>query len=160
MQTNMGDSVQSLSMHQPVMVLFLRHFGCTFCRESLSDLSKVRNKIEISGTKVVLVHMIDKQSATAILTQYSLHDIPQVSDPEGILYKRFNLKRGGIRQLFGLQVLLRGFKAGVIDRHGLGKEQGDIFQMPGIFLLKNGQVLKKYLHGRASDRPDYENLAC
>ena len=155
-----GMDLLEMSEKWPTMVVFLRHFGCTFCRESLSDLAKVRNKIEISGTKIVLVHMIDEDTATNVLTEYKLHDIPQVSDPEGILYKRFNLKRGGIRELFGLKVLLRGFKAGVIDKHGIGKEQGDIFQMPGIFILKNGQVLKKYLHARASDRPDYENLAC
>jgi hypothetical protein len=36
---------------------------------------------------------------------------------------------------------------------------GDGFQMPGIFLLFHGEVLRSYRHQTAADRPDYVDLA-
>ncbi|MFN8816592.1 MAG: hypothetical protein ACK5ZV_07645, partial [bacterium] len=36
--TSGGQSVAELSMRSPVLMVFLRHFGCTFCREALADV--------------------------------------------------------------------------------------------------------------------------
>ena len=37
-----GPSLEQLSHDRPQLVVFLRHFGCTFCRESLADLAEKR----------------------------------------------------------------------------------------------------------------------
>jgi hypothetical protein len=65
------------------------------------------------------------------------------------------LERGDFTQLFGPKVWLRGFKAGLLGNHGVGAPEGDVAQMPGVFLLFHGETLKSYRHQSAADRPDY-----
>jgi hypothetical protein len=140
--------------------VFLRHFGCTFCREALTDIKRQRKVIEISGTRIVLVHMVDDDTAREALRPYGLDDLLRLSDPELKLYRAFGLERGTVRQLFGPRVWLRGIVAGLFGRHGVGALAGDGFQMPGVFLIRRGKVEAAYIHRTASDRPDYAGLAC
>ena len=53
---------------------------------------------------------------------------------------------------------MRGFTAGVINGHGVGSQLGDGFQMPGVFIIREGEVREEFIHKLASDRPDYEQL--
>ena len=39
-----GRTLQQLSDSQPVLVVFLRHSGCTFCREAVADLVREQNQ--------------------------------------------------------------------------------------------------------------------
>lgn len=158
--TSEGTDLQELSEQQPTMVVMLRHFGCTFCREALTELAQIHGKIERKGTKLVLVHMLeDEDMAHEQLYKYGLEDVTTISDPEEILYKRFKLRKGTFSQLLGITDLYRGFVAGVLKGHGLGKEMGDIMQMPGVFLLYNGEIVKSFIHKHSSDKPPYLELA-
>ena len=161
MVTNEGTSVAELSFGQPVMVVFLRHFGCTFCREALSDLAKQRPHIEAeTGIKLVLVHMADRALAERYFQRYDLEGVAHISDPGCEFYTAFGLTKGNFQQLFGLRSWVRGFEAGILDGHGVGSRQlGDGFQMPGIFVLFEGEVREAFVHKLASDRPDYSQLA-
>jgi len=158
-ETSEGIDLQEMSKKSPTLVVFLRHFGCTFCREALQDLANCKENIDIFGTRMVLVHMLDEKVASKELEKYGLKNLPHISDPESILYKKFKLRRGTTRQLFGLKVWIRGLEAGILKGHGIGKAKGDIYQMPGVFLLKDGKVVKKYIHRSAADRPDYKKIA-
>lgn len=158
--TSEGIDLEATSMTQPTLVVMLRHFGCTFCREALSELAEIRGRIERKGTKLVLVHMLeDEDLAHEQLYKYGLEDVATISDPEEILYKRFKLKKGSLNQLLGIKDLYRGFIAGVIHGHGIGKEMGDMMQMPGVFLIYKGEVIKSFVHEHSSDRPPYLELA-
>lgn len=159
MQTNLGESVAELSRQQPVLLIFLRHFGCTFCREALGDIANQRNDFAEKNVKVVLVHMTDNDVADKYFKKYELEGIHHVSDPQCEFYKAFGLLKGNFHQLFGLQSWIRGFEAGVIEGHWVGYQQlGDGFQMPGAFSLHNGEVVNAFVHKIASDRPDYWKL--
>lgn len=151
-------SIFEHSKLRPVLLVFLRHVGCTFCREALADLSAHRDRIEASGTQVVLVHMGNEDTAEAILTKYQLGDIPRVWDPKLSLYRAFGLEKGAWSQLFGPKVWWRGFEAGFLGKHGMGGADGDVTQMPGVFLVFHGEILKSYRHQSAADRPDYVAL--
>lgn len=158
-ETSEDISLEEMSHRWPTLIVFLRHFGCTFCREALKDIAELRRNIEVKGTRIVLVHMIDQETASKELVKFGLGDIPHISDPESMLYKKFKLQRGSLSQLFGLKVLVRGVISGILNKNGQGKEMGDIYQMPGVFLIRKGQVVKTYIHKTAADRPDYEDLA-
>lgn len=158
MQTRAGHNLLHLSHEQPVMLIFLRHFGCTFCRESLDDLSRHRLEIETMGTRLVLVHMSDYPTAEKYLHRYQLYDIDHISDPECSYYAAFKLAKGSLTQLFGLRSWIRGFEVGVLNGHGIGRQIGDGFQMPGVFMIHNGQVKESFIHKQASSRPDYVSL--
>ncbi|WKN33237.1 SelL-related redox protein [Porifericola rhodea] len=158
-RTEEGKSLYELSMQKPVYLMFLRHFGCTFCREALSDLKQYRREIEAQGMSIVLVHMSSSEEATLFFDKYKLNSIHQISDSECVLYRTFQLNRGSFRQLFGIRAWVRGLQAGIIRTQGIGVLAGDGFRMPGIFVIYKGEILKSYRHRHAADRPDYLALA-
>ncbi len=158
MVTNEGISLKKMSENQPVLLVFLRRFGCTFCREALDDLSKTRPQIEKRGVKVVFVHMSNNKEAEQYFKKYKLPNSVHVSDPECRFYKAFGLVKGNFRQLFGLSVMMRGFKLAMEKGYGIGF-LGDGFQMPGIFLLQKSRVVNSYIHDTAADKPDYFEIA-
>lgn len=157
--TNKGASLALLSESSPVLLVFLRHFGCTFCREALTSLTRDRVTIEALGTTIVLVHMVDEATASEVTKKYRLNDLHRISDPDKTLYDSFALERGNFWQLLGLKVLFRGFIAGVIGRNSIGAPQGDYAQLPGVFLIYKGEVVKSYRHHTAADTPDYIFMA-
>ncbi len=158
MVTNTGATLLELSERQPVLLVFLRHFGCTFCREALADIANRREDIEAGGTQIVFVHMTENEIAERYFMRYKLEGATHISDPERKYYAAFGLVRGNLTQLFGLQSWIRGFEAGVLEGHGVGPLLGDGFQMPGVFVIKDGEIRESFIHKLASDRPDYEEL--
>lgn len=156
--TNEGFDLKTLSAKQPILLVFLRHFGCTFCREAMSDIAKIRTNIVALGLNPVIVHMAKEEIACDYFEKYKLSGITHISDPDLSLYEYFGLSKGTFGQLYGLKVWLRGLKAGLIDGHGgpkLDKDLGDYSQMPGLFILKNGELKAQFHHHSAADRPDY-----
>jgi len=158
MITNKGNTLGELSDRQPVMLVFLRHFGCTFCREALSDIAKERQTIEQEGSNLVFVHMTDNEIADRYFQRYGLEGVEHISDPACNYYAAFGLTKGTFNQLFGLQSWIRGFSAGVMEGHGVGLQLGDGFQMPGIFIIHEGVLKDSFIHKLASDRPNYRDL--
>ena len=158
MVTNEGASLLMYSKEQPVLLVFLRHFGCTFCREALSDISKRRQNIEEFGTKIIFVHMASKEIAERYFGRYDLEGATHISDPECKFYAAFGLVKGNFNELFGLSSWIRGFSAGVIKGHGVGPQLGDGFQMPGVFVIQDGEIKESFIHKLASDRPNYFEL--
>jgi len=158
-RTQNGASLAELASRSPVLLVFLRHTGCTFCREALSDLSAARERLERKGIRIVLVHLGSQNAALEAVARYGLGDVDRIGDPERRLYAAFGLKRGGWRQLAGWKALWRGVQAGLFAGHGLGRPRGDVRQMPGIFFLNRGAVALSWRHRTAADRPDYERFA-
>lgn len=159
-RSHRGASLYELSLSKPTLVVFLRHAGCTFCREALTELGKHREALENQGVELAIVHMSEPLNGTLMSSRYGLSGIHRFSDPSCMLYRSFGLERGRLWQLFGPIVWWRGFFAGVVKGHGIGKLEGDGFQMPGVFLLSRGRVVEGYQATTAADRPDYLAIAC
>lgn len=161
---NGSQSLAEIADEQPVLLVFLRFFGCSFCREAISDIAKRRKKLEAQGFRVVFVHMAaDAEIAEKFFKKYKLYPIDHISDPEKVFYRAFGLGRGTPQQLFGLMNWIRGFQASVLEGHGATasfsqEELGDGFQMPGVFVLHRGEVRKSFVHQHPYDRPDYEDI--
>lgn len=160
MMTQKDERLLDLTFAQPVMLVFLRQLGCTFCREALADIAKERKRIEGLGTKIVLVHMAAAEVAEEFFDKFDLPGIDHISDPECNYYRSFGLGKGTFTQLFGLSTWIRGFDIGVVRGYGLeyGSHLGDSFQMPGVFILQDGEIKESYIHKLASSRPDYHEL--
>jgi peroxiredoxin len=154
-----GRSLQELTTERPHLVVFLRHFGCTFCRETLADLVDRRHDIEAHGLGIALIHMGDETEAAAFLSHYGLDDLSRIADPGQHLYRAARLHRGSLWQLLGPKVWWRALAGGALREHGVGRLLGDGFQMPGAFVVSEGQVLYEFRHRSAADRPDYLELA-
>jgi len=159
MFTNKGETLLNLSNNNPVLLVFLRHFGCIFCKEALIDISKSKADIEAGGISIVFVHMTDFETADKQFLKFGLIDPTHISDPDCKFYEAFGLIKGNFNQLFGLQSLIRGFSIGIKEGQTPGSLIGDGFQMPGVFVIVNGEIKERFIHRLSSDRPDYLQLA-
>ncbi len=159
MVTNQEQDLLSLSRNRTVMLVFLRHFGCVFCKEALSDLAERQSVIKNKGIELVFVHMSEKDVAEDYFKRYRLAKSVHISDPFCQYYAAFGIVKGNFSQLYGLRTWIRGFAA---KRQGheleLARALGDSTQMPGIFIIKDGTVVDKFIHKHASDRPDYDEI--
>ncbi|MEM1135092.1 MAG: SelL-related redox protein [Bacteroidota bacterium] len=158
--TQNGISLATLQNNTPLLLVFLRHFGCTFCKEALGDLAKEKDCLEQQyKVKIAFVHMADEQYAASYFKQYGLENAYRISDPTCSLYKSFELGRANFAQVFGWENWKRGAAAFFKKGHGVGKLVGDGFRMPGVFLLHRSKILQSYKHKTAADLPPYESLA-
>jgi thiol-disulfide isomerase/thioredoxin len=156
--TNKGENVKELVQNEEVLLVFLRHFGCTFCRETMASLAKDRYKLECKGAKIVVVHMAHPKVANEMLDVYGLHNISHISDKDRVLYRLYGLKKASIRAMFGIKNWWRAFDAGLLKGHLIGSPIGNPYQMPGVFVFKNNQLHNKYIYRHVSDRPNFLKL--
>ena len=99
-----------------------------------------------------------EEQARPLFERFGLGDVERVADPDRSLYRAFGLERGGLLQLFGPRVVARGI-GGLLRGYGVGRTVGDGWQLPGVFLLRDGRVLRGFRHATAADLPDFEELA-
>ncbi len=156
--TDQGESLLQLSESAPRLVIFLRHTGCIFCRETLGDLRKLQSGIEAKGVKLVLVHMGMPDEGEELAERYGLRGVDMIGDPLRELYQAFQLPQGTFVQLFGPKVALRGFVA-TLKGHMQGFFHGDALQLPGAFVVSRGAILRAHRHEHVGDHPDYIALA-
>ncbi len=80
-----------------------------------------------------------------------------IADPDARLYDAFGLTRGGLLQILGPAVILRGFQS-LFQGHKVGKPVGDVRRMPGYFLIDAGKVVWYYEPGDSADHPDWSTI--
>lgn len=158
LRTQTGEMLSGLSRQSPVLVIFLRHCGCTFAREALDDIARHRLEIALAGVAIVLVHMQTDDAARELFARYKLDDLPRISDPDQKLYQAFELQRGSVWQVMGPANFLAGIRS-LLKGNLAAVPSADIFQLPGAFLIQDGRILNAFRGHTSSERPDYVALA-
>lgn len=141
-----------------VLVVLLRSFGCTFCREAMADVARVRPQLAAAGVRLAFVHGATPEEAEPFFAKYRLTDVVRVSDPTLAHYRAFGLGRTGAQALIDPVVWARGAVCAIA--HGFGAQPGELLrQLPGVFVVRRNAVLAEYRHQSPADRPDYVSLA-
>lgn len=151
----------SLSGKKPQIVFFMRHAGCTFCREALERIHSLSAQFQEVGAQVRLVHMgSDGLSDFAELTRkYSSSSGWVLEADQGrALYQLMGLSRGTWNQIFSLKSVIRALQAGVLGRKGVGALEGDGFMMPGVFVWQDGKQVFSWKALEASESFPYEAI--
>lgn len=154
-QLSSGETLTEASRDQTLVLVFLRHFGCTFTRQILKGLQNLQNEASQRGARLVLVHMLQSGRETTYLGERS--GVARIADPRCELYRSFGLGKGGFLELFGPRVWWRGAVA-VFKGCGVGHLAGDGLQMPGAFLFRNGRIVSAQPAHSAADLPDLGQL--
>lgn len=156
--TAAGINIDELSHQKQVLLVFLRHFGCTFCREAMEEIAELDAQVDHHKVDIILVHMATNEVAQRYFQKYKISHLDHISDTECQLYRQFGLVKGNFNQLFGFRSWIRGLDAGIIKGHGWGVQLGDGFQMPGVFTIFEGKVVSEFRHRFVSDKPDYKSM--
>jgi hypothetical protein len=107
---------------------------------------------------LAFVHQVSEAQAAPVFARYGLADAPRVSDPANDLYRAFALRRGTLGQLLNRSIIRRGFEA-FRAGHWNGRLAGEGARLGGVFLVRDGRVVRSVRHTTAADRPDYVALA-
>lgn len=153
-----GVPLAERSRTTPILLAFVRHLGCTYCREMLSDLAAATPELRARGVEPVVVHMASPAEGRVFLARHGLGDVAAVSDPACELYRAFGLHRGTLGQLLGVKAVARFPAAGLAAGHGVGFQVGDALRMPGVFVVENGEVVRAFRHDSVADRADFCEL--
>jgi thiol-disulfide isomerase/thioredoxin len=156
-----GRTLLELTQESPVLLLFLRHFGCSFCRETLDRVSQIRSKLEVKGVRPVFVHLATPERAKPYFDYYHLSDVERVSNPDASLYRNpvFGLGRTNPFSHFLRPTVVKAWLTGAIRSYGIGLIKEDGEQMPGVFYLRDRKIANFYRYRTIADRVDYLALA-
>ena len=150
-----GKSLEDASQSHLLVLVFLRHFGCTFTRQILRGLEGIQKEANAHGAELVIVHMLQSGKEIRYLGERS--GVTRIADPRCELYRAFGLGKGGFLELFGPHVWWRG-AVSIFKGCGLGHLAGDGLQMPGAFLFLDGKIISSQRAHSASDLPDLPGL--
>ena len=137
--------------HQPTLLVFLRHFGCIFCREMVADLRAIAHQ-HADYPPLLFFYQGTPQEGAAFFRKL-WPEARAVSDMEKHYYDAFGIQRGGIREMFGPEVWACGVRAAA-KGHVIGWKTGDPWTMPGMFLVRGDQILWQHDFRHAGDHPD------
>ena len=150
-----SETLKEASESRLLVLVFLRHFGCTFTRQILRGLDEIQQEAQARGAELVLVHMLKTGGELRYLGGHG--DLARIADPGCELYRAFGLGRGGFLELFGPRVWWLG-AVSIFKGCGVGHLAGDGLQMPGTFLFQNGRIISAQRAASASDLPDIPAL--
>jgi hypothetical protein len=158
--TESGRSLLELASESPTLLIFLRHFGCAFCRMTLDQVSNLREQLAARGVRPVFVHLATPERAKPYFDYYHLSDVERVSNPEASLYQHpvFHLSRTNPFLHLVNPAVLAGWLKGAMRKYGIGKIEDDGHQMPGVFFLKDGRIASFFRYKTIADQPDYLKL--
>lgn len=156
--TTAGQPLVALSQQANLLLVFVRHMGCTYCRETLEDLALAMPELTAKGIQPIVVHMGEHAEVSQWEKFPALATVPQVLDPALGLYKLAQLPKGKLPQLLGLRVWIRGVEAGLLKGHGVGALQGDGFQLGGYAWLKNAVLTLGKAQADAQDRVCFKDI--
>lgn len=159
-QTESGASLLALTGSSPVLLIFLRHFGCSFCRMTISQIGELRGDLSARGVRPVFVHLGTPEVAQAHFDFYGLSDVERIHDPQAGIYQNAIFKLRRVNPWWHLvnPVVWFGWLKGTIFKHGIGKIETDGHQMPGIFFLKEGKIVRRFIYKTIADQPPYLKL--
>lgn len=138
----------------PTLLVFLRHFGCTFCRETVADLREAASR---PGYPAVLFFFQGSVTEGRAFLRRYWPEARAVADPELFFYDAFGVSRGSLFQMFGPGVFVAGYRARQ-KGHENGPRSGDIYRMPGVFLVQGARVLWQHAYRHAGDHPDFRRI--
>lgn len=154
-QLNDGTPLIKASEQQPLVLVFLRHFGCTFTRQLLRGLEQLKQDADAHGARLVLVHMLKQGEESRYLG--AGQEVASIADPQCELYRAFGLGNGGALELFGPRVWWLGLRA-LFQGCGAGRLAGNGLQMPGAFIFHRGEIIASQRARTAADLPDLPRL--
>jgi hypothetical protein len=155
-----GRSLLELVDESPVLLIFLRHFGCSFCRQALDQVSKIRDQIEACGARPVFVHLGTPERAKLYFDYYKLSDVERIGNPDASLYQHplFGLRRTNPYLHLFNPVVVKGWLKGALRKYGIGLIHEDAHQMPGVFFLKDRRIVRGFRYQSIADEPNYLKL--
>ena len=140
----------------PTLLVFLRHFGCPFCKETLAGLRQAAQD-NPNFPPVLFFYQGSPTEGRAFLRRY-WPEARAIADPEALFYEGMGVGRGGLLQMFHpgvVPALIRARAAGHLDGEGSG---GDSRRMPGLFVARGAELVWSHRARHQADHPEFARI--
>jgi peroxiredoxin len=128
--------------HAPVLIFFVRHIGCVFCREQVRRLAQSYDQIRARGGEVVAIIPTDTINATRFARSMRL-PYPVLCDMPRRAFAAFGLYETTIGELAKPEVILRTarqFARGDIPI--VSPFSSSLTQLGGVFIIDSDGIVR------------------
>ena len=145
---------------RPAALVFLRHYGCVFCRDHAVQLHRDRNKFEAADINLAVIGQGTPEQAAEFRRIQGV-EIPLLVDPDRRSYEAAGAKVAVLSELLGPRVIARGIQRTVVSRIHQGNivvHQGRITnhaaQLGGVLVVaRDSSIRYAHLSEDAADNP-------
>ncbi|MCA9597521.1 MAG: AhpC/TSA family protein [Myxococcales bacterium] len=146
----------SLWRERPAVLGFVRHFGCLFCHEQVTELRERESEIEERGARLVIVGNGRPEHAQGFAERTNMHG-KVFTDPSRATYRALGM-RGGVVNSLRFELFsnaLRAYRNG----HRQQRVQGDPWQQGGAIVVRpDGTLEYAYISRTAGDHPTVREI--
>lgn len=137
------------------LLVFLRYFGCIFCREMVADI-RAAAEADPDYPAVLFFYQATPTEGRAFLRRY-WPEARAIADPELAFYADFGVEQGSYLQVLGPRALLSTRRAKA-KGHDFGERSGDPWRLPGVFVVRGEDILWSHRFGHQADHPDFRGV--
>lgn len=142
----------------PTMLVFLRHFGCIFCREWMAEIERHHEEIKAAGIRQVVLLALGEPKHAAFFGPRLAPSAKSLAARSTEVYSDYGLRQGGLTELVGPRTVLSGLRAAAKGNRQ-GPATGDVRMLGATFIVDtNGVVEFAYYNRYAGDNPNLESL--
>jgi peroxiredoxin len=134
-----------------VVLVFVRHFGCVFCKQQLAEISPLRDRVRGMGADIVVIGQGSVEEARAFRHTEKV-TLPLLTDPSRASYCALDMRRGptSVLRLSVVTRALAAWRAGFRQ----SRVAGDPLQQGGVLVIAPGGIERfRYLSQGAGDHP-------
>lgn len=145
------------SANRGLVLVFLRHFGCLFCKQEAKRLAHDHPRFMDAGLSVVAIGVGTPARAAKFVRDYDL-PFPVFGDWDLDSYRAFGLGRASVSGFFNPAVYRAGLGA-ILGGNLPGPPTGDTAQLPGAFVIDpSGIVRFAHIGAHPGDNPTTDEL--
>ncbi len=145
---------------QPAVLIFLRHYGCVFCRDHAVQVHRARHRFAAAGARLVAIGLGTPAQATQFREDQGV-DIPLLVDPDRRSYGAAGAKTGTLSELVGPRMILRGLIRTIASRLPRGSiviHPGRVVNHPAqlggvVVVAPDGSIRYAHMSEDVSDNP-------
>jgi len=134
-----------------VVLVFVRHFGCVFCKQQLAEISPLLDRVQRVGARIVVIGQGSIEEARVFRDTEKL-TLPLLTDPSRASYCALDMRRG-LTSVLRASVVVRAWstwRAGFRQSH----VAGDALQQGGVVVIAPGGVERfRFISREAGDHP-------
>jgi hypothetical protein len=140
----------------PAVIVWLRHFGCVFCREQVAEIRANRAAIEALGGGIAFVGNGTPRAAAWFQKRFAA-DSTVLTDPDLVSYEAIGARSGLLSTLGpgAWSAGIRAFRSGARQ----STTKGHPYQQGGLVLMAPGnKVLHRHVSRAAGDHPPVSDI--
>ncbi|TGL28539.1 AhpC/TSA family protein [Leptospira koniambonensis] len=150
-----GHSFEDNLPQKPSLVVFLRHLGCIFCRETVEDL-RVFSSEMAAFPPILFVYPESVREGEEFFSRF-WPEAKAISNPNVSFYEQISVQEGNLIELAGPEVWVSAVRA-LAKGNFYGVQGRHLLRMPGVFLVLKDRILWSHSYRHIGDEPDWSKL--